>query len=175
MRGGRLLTLWALLAVVLLPGVATVLIPFGFVSRGLGVVPPNLGALEITALGIGGAGLALLSTCVWMFLREGRGTLAPIDPPQRMVVTGPYRVVRNPMYLGVVMTVAAEAVLFRSLALAAYAAALLVAFHLFVILYEEPNLRRKFGRPYTDYAEAVPRWAPRLPFLRDERQSPSGS
>jgi len=93
----------------------------------------------------------------------GRGTLAPVDPPTRLVVRGPYRYVRNPMYLGVLCILTGEAWLFASSALLIYAAAVLACFYSFVVLYEEPALRRKFGESYEQYARTVHRWWPRRP------------
>jgi len=93
---------------------------------------------------------------------EQEGTPAPIDEPRRLVTADLYERVRNPMYVGVLLVLVGEVVLFASLVLLAYAVAVWLAFHLFVVGYEEPHLRRKFGREYVDYCERVPRWLPRL-------------
>jgi protein-S-isoprenylcysteine O-methyltransferase Ste14 len=108
-----------------------------------------------------GAGVALLATCVWEFARTGRGTLAPVDPPRTLVVRGVYRYVRNPMYLGVATIVLGEALVAGSGALFGYCAAFVVAANLFVIGYEEPTLRRRFGAAYDQYIRQVGRWLPR--------------
>jgi protein-S-isoprenylcysteine O-methyltransferase Ste14 len=160
-RAPRFLPLRAVLAVLVLPGVAAVLVPAVILSSGLGVAPKALGGWELAALAVGGIAVFLLGSCVWIFFRTGGGTLAPVDPPRRMVVAGAYRFSRNPMYLGVVVLAAAEALFYRSWALAVYAAILLLVFHLFVVFYEEPALRRRFGKSYVDYVEGVPRWMPR--------------
>ena len=84
----------------------------------------------------------------------------PIDPPRRLIVQGPHRVVRNPMYLAVLSLVVGWAVLFRSLAILGYGAGLALAFHLFVLLVEEPTLQRQFGEDYRRYCAEVRRWVP---------------
>ena len=110
------------------------------------------------ALGIGGA--ILTTWCVAAFLTEGRGTPAPFDPPREFVASGPYRHVRNPMYLG-----GFAVLLGAGLASASPAIVLLAGFfwflaHLFVVLYEEPALERRFGETYVSYNAAVSRWLP---------------
>jgi protein-S-isoprenylcysteine O-methyltransferase Ste14 len=85
----------------------------------------------------------------------------PLDPPKRLVVRGPYRFVRNPMYLGAVTALAGAALYHGSLALAAYAAVFLLLMHVFVCGYEEPTLRRMFGADYERYCASVRRWWPR--------------
>jgi protein-S-isoprenylcysteine O-methyltransferase Ste14 len=105
-------------------------------------------------------GAALLLYCILEFAWFGLGTLAPIDPPRNLVVRGPYRYVRNPMYLGVLLVLASETVAFRSRFLPRYALAFLVFVNLFVRYYEEPTLLRKFGDSYKQYCAMVPRWFP---------------
>jgi protein-S-isoprenylcysteine O-methyltransferase Ste14 len=92
----------------------------------------------------------------------GKGTPAPFDPPRRLVVRGPYRFVRNPMYLGGALTLAGAALFYRSLFLLGYDCIFLLAFSLFVLFYEEPTLRRTFGPDYEAYCHRVARWLPRL-------------
>lgn len=107
-------------------------------------------------------GLGMLLWCALDFVRRGRGTPAPIDPPRELVATGLYRFVRNPMYLGALFVLLGHAALFSSLGLLLYAGAVFLAFHLFVVLYEEPRLARRFGERYHRYRRRVPRWLPRL-------------
>jgi len=95
----------------------------------------------------------------------GGGTPATFDPPRALVATGPYRWVRNPMYLGALLLLVGEAVLFDASVLFRYAAGFAVVTHLFVVLYDEPTLRRKFGDSYDRYRATVPRWIPRRPVL----------
>ncbi|HEV8264802.1 MAG TPA: isoprenylcysteine carboxylmethyltransferase family protein [Gemmatimonadales bacterium] len=106
-------------------------------------------------------GAVLLGTCIWEFARAGRGTLSPVDPPRELVVRGLYRYVRNPMYLSVTLIVLGELLLTRSRPLLVYWAVWFVAVNLFVIGYEEPTLRRRFGAAYERYTQEVGRWLPR--------------
>jgi protein-S-isoprenylcysteine O-methyltransferase Ste14 len=107
-------------------------------------------------------GVAVYFKCAWDFASTGKGTPAPIDPPKRLVARGLYRLVRNPMYVGVLITLVGEAWLFSSWALLAYAAIVITWQHLFVVFYEEPALKRKFGESYSDYLARTPRWIPRI-------------
>ncbi len=109
-----------------------------------------------------GLGVPLLGDALVRFVRQGRGTPAPVAPPARLVATGPYRYVRNPMYLGVVAMILGQALLLGSRAVLVYGGCAALAFHLFVVLYEEPNLARRFGAEYTAYCRQVRRWLPRL-------------
>lgn len=102
----------------------------------------------------------------WSFLTfvfRGRGTPAPFDPPRNLVVEGPYRYVRNPMYLGAALSLGGAALLYGSPWLAAYLGVFLTWAHLFVIGYEEPHLRRTFGDDYVAYEARVRRWLPARP------------
>ena len=154
-----MLFLRALLAFLILPGNLAYLIPIllGRETRGAPAVWQWLGALPLLA------GSAILLWCVRDFAVRGRGTLAPVDPPKLLVASGLYRWVRNPMYVGVVCTLIGHAVWFASGALWIYAACVFFGFHLFVTLYEEPNLTELFGDSYRRYRASVPRWIPRHP------------
>lgn len=114
------------------------------------------------------AGLVSLLDSFARFALEGRGTPAPVAAPERLVVTGLYRHVRNPMYVCVLSLVAGQGLLFGSVALIRYAIVLALGFSAFVILYEEPTLRERFGREYLTYCAAVPRFWPRLKPWRPE-------
>ena len=120
--------------------------------------PASFGALQVVGLALGLAGLALAFACVVAFAFVGRGTPAPFDPPRRLVVRGPYRAVRNPMYLGAWLYLVGFALFYRSTGAALYALAFLIVMHTFVVFYEEPALRRTFGRDYETYCERVGRW-----------------
>jgi len=109
-------------------------------------------------------GFAVALRCVWDFGWTGRGTPAPVAPPQRLVVVGFYRYVRNPMYLGFAAGWIGLWIVFGHAdpRLIAWVAAVALGIHLFVLLYEEPALRRKFGADYGEYRHNVRRWWPRL-------------
>jgi protein-S-isoprenylcysteine O-methyltransferase Ste14 len=109
-------------------------------------------------------GFAVALRCVWDFGWTGRGTPVPIAPPQRLVVVGFYRYVRNPMYVGFAVGWIGLWIVFGHANLYAILATLAVALgiHLFVMFYEEPTLRRKFGADYEEYCRNVNRWLPRL-------------
>jgi protein-S-isoprenylcysteine O-methyltransferase Ste14 len=107
-------------------------------------------------------GLAGLVESFGRFAIHGRGTPAPVMPPTRLVVTGLYRYVRNPMYVAVLWIVVGQALFFGSRELLAYAALFWVTVHVWVLVYEEPALRARFGADYAAYCAAVRRWWPRL-------------
>jgi len=100
--------------------------------------------------------------CVKDFVLRGRGTPAPFDPPARLVVQGLYRYVRNPMYVGLFLVLVGEAMFYASLFVLLYALLFVAAAHIFIIFYEEPTLKRKFGESYGQYIKSVPRWLPRM-------------
>jgi protein-S-isoprenylcysteine O-methyltransferase Ste14 len=105
-------------------------------------------------------GASIYLWCAWDFTFAGRGTPAPIDPPKELVVRGLYRYVRNPMYVGVVSILFGEALFFESRILFEYAVIVFIFFYLFVVLYEEPILMKKFGESYRNYCRVIPRWIP---------------
>jgi protein-S-isoprenylcysteine O-methyltransferase Ste14 len=122
--------------------------------------PTAMGLPQVAGMVLGALGAALAVWCVLAFAVVGKGTPAPFDPPRRLVVRGPYRLVRNPMYLGAGVALAAAALFYLSAALLAFTAAFFLACHLFVIGYEEPTLRRTFGEHYDAYCARVGRWWP---------------
>jgi protein-S-isoprenylcysteine O-methyltransferase Ste14 len=103
----------------------------------------------------------LALACILTFVFAGKGTPAPFDPPRRLVVRGPYRFVRNPMYLGAGLALTGAALFYQSIPMAGYAGAFLLITHFFVILYEEPTLRRTFGTDYAAYCRQTGRWWPK--------------
>lgn len=115
-------------------------------------------ALTIAALGVG----AYLH-CVWLFMRRGRGTPFPLDPPRHLVRRGLYAWVRNPIYLGILLIVAAEALFLRSVDVLLYWVCLACFLQVFVRIHEERDLAMRFGAMYEDYRREVPRWFPRPP------------
>jgi protein-S-isoprenylcysteine O-methyltransferase Ste14 len=108
-------------------------------------------------------GASIYLWCACDFAVKGLGTPAPTDAPRVLVVQGLYRFTRNPMYLGVAAMIAGQAGYYRSASIGIYLLIVLLAFHTFVRLYEEPTLRRLFGEQYELYCRTVPRWLPRLP------------
>jgi protein-S-isoprenylcysteine O-methyltransferase Ste14 len=122
--------------------------------------PASFGVWQALGLGLGLAGAALAFACIVAFVFLGRGTPAPFDPPRRLVARGPYRFIRNPMYLGAALFLVGFALFYQSTGAAIYAAAFCVVAHLFVVLYEEPTLRRTFGHDYDEYCQMVGRWWP---------------
>ena len=107
-------------------------------------------------------GWLVLLWCARDFAVRGRGTPAPYDPPQRLVVDGLYRFVRNPMYVAVVTSVLGQAAMYGSTAVVWYAAIVALGFHLRVVLFEEPKLTELFGGSFEEYVARVPRWLPRV-------------
>jgi protein-S-isoprenylcysteine O-methyltransferase Ste14 len=125
-------------------------------------VPQESLGWRIVAVMLIGVGLVPLGESIVRFIRVGRGTLSPTHPTERLVVSGLYRYVRNPMYVGVLMLIAGQALLFWSRALWAYFGYVAIGFQLFVLVYEEPTLRRKYGDDYEEFCRNVRRWVPRL-------------
>jgi protein-S-isoprenylcysteine O-methyltransferase Ste14 len=108
-------------------------------------------------------GAALGATCIAAFAIKGRGTAAPFDPPREFVVTGPYRFVRNPMYVGAVATLLGTGLALGSLSIVCLSLAFFAIAHVFVLLFEEPDLARRFGASYLAYKATVRRWLPGRP------------
>jgi protein-S-isoprenylcysteine O-methyltransferase Ste14 len=122
--------------------------------------PVSLGPAQIAGVVVGASGAVLALWCIVTFIVIGRGTPAPFDPPRRLVVVGPYRWVRNPMYIGAALALSGAALFYGSWALLGYCAAFLFVMYLFVVVYEEPALRATFGDAYVHYCERVGRWWP---------------
>jgi protein-S-isoprenylcysteine O-methyltransferase Ste14 len=155
------LALRSLFWTVLFPGVVAGYVPWRFF--GVGRSPLEWSRpLTLAGLLVAAAGAMLLGACIVEFARRGRGTLSPADPPRRLVVTGLYRFVRNPMYLAVTAILLGEVAVTRSASLAIYWAVWFAIVNLFVIAYEEPALRRQFGPEFEKYARRVGRWVPSL-------------
>jgi protein-S-isoprenylcysteine O-methyltransferase Ste14 len=153
--------LGTLLFVPLGPGTVIGLVPW-FLSRWR-QREPLFGGEPSRWLGVGLflVGLPLLGDAVARFVMQGRGTPAPVAPPRQLVVTGLYRYVRNPMYLGVLSMILGQALVLGSRAILAYGLCVALASHLFVVLYEERTLRKRFGAEYEAYCKEVHRWLPR--------------
>ncbi|MPR36296.1 methyltransferase family protein [Salmonirosea aquatica] len=103
-------------------------------------------------------GFVLTLVCIVHFAIHGRGTLSPADPTKQLVIAGPYRFSRNPMYLGVMMLLLGESIFFQSIALGMYSLVIFLSFYIFVTNFEEPRLRKDFGNDYDEYCRKVHRW-----------------
>ena len=142
------------------PGILLVLVPWSVTGFRLPADQPwwQVAGCVVAIVG----GLMPLLESVWRFVAVGRGTLVPAVPTEHLVVSGLYAYVRNPMYMGVLTVIAAEAALFRSSSLLVELAAAWIGFELFVRFFEEPKLARTFGEEYEAYRRNVRRWVPRL-------------
>lgn len=165
-------------ALLLLPGTVLVLIPALIVlatqdSRfAAAPAAPASGGFWL-ALVCAGAGVALAAWTVTLFLRFGEGTPAPWEPPQRLVIRGPYRYVRNPMITGVLLVLLAESLLLQSWPLATWMALFFAGNAIYFPWVEEKGLQRRFGDAYTRYRRHVPRWIPRLrPYRPESAEGP---
>ncbi len=142
------------------PGTVTVFIPYWLLTSRTTSSVLDLGLFRYSGLLFIGIGVALYFWCLWHFTFSGRGTPAPIAPTETLVVQGPFRWVRNPIYVAVVAILLGEALFFEEHLLFVYAVAVFVVFHLFTRLYEEPTLRQQFGDEYEAYCKSVSRWFP---------------
>jgi len=155
-----------LLAIALLPFTVAVIVPV-WIARRYGIVPtvghsPGEIAVQLAGVVVLGVGLALFIGSVRRFATEGKGTLAPWDPPRAFVVHGPYRFVRNPMISGVIFLLLGEALVLLSPPHGVWAAAFFVLNLVYIPLIEEPQLEQRFGEPYREYRRHVRRFVPRL-------------
>jgi protein-S-isoprenylcysteine O-methyltransferase Ste14 len=144
---------------VVVPGAGGVYVPWLILRRQDGFPAPA--AWYAVPLIVAGVGLYL--ACVRVFAVVGRGTPGLWDAPRQVVAAGPYRWVRNPIYIAALLIVSGEAWLFGSVAVLLYAGGLAAAFHLLIVGYEEPRLRARFGEQYEAYQGAVSRWIPHRP------------
>lgn len=141
----------------ILPLTVLVLVPLA-IEDSFRLAPPWLslaGGLVLLA------GLGMFVLTLRLFVRTGKGTLAPWDPTRRLVTSGPYAYVRNPMISTVLCTLVGEALLFASRPIGIWAALFFLINNLYFVLSEEPGLRKRFGAEYEDYRKHVPRWIPR--------------
>lgn len=157
-----MLALKTILLAIFVPGVFLFYIPLKILHSPINI-GVNLFFLRYCAPFFWVIGAFLSLWCVWVFFSKGKGTPAPIDPPENLVVSGPYRYSRNPMYTGILSILFGHIIWFESFSLTMYFSALWVMFHLFIVNYEEPHLTEKFGESYKNYLKRVPRWIPRIP------------
>lgn len=154
-------------AIVALPGMVLVVIP-GLILWSTRAVQIGWGLPPLPAWGLGvlglvfiGGGVALMARTIGLFAARGQGTLAPWDPPRRLVVQGVYRHVRNPMISGVLSVLLGESLLLGSGPLFAWFLIVAGINALYIPLLEEPQLVERFGDDYRQYQVHVPRWLPR--------------
>jgi protein-S-isoprenylcysteine O-methyltransferase Ste14 len=145
--------------ILLFPGLLMVILPIWLIGRDSALF--SFGVLRWLAVPLWLAGAVVGLWCAWDITTKGRGAPIPIDPPRELVVSGLYRHVRNPIYLGALAIYVGYAFWHPSPALLACLPLLAVSAHLFVVLYEEPSLRKRFGPAYEAYCRSVPRWVPR--------------
>ena len=157
----------------LAPATVAGLVPWWLTGWRLGQPLAEWAPLRIVGALLVVAGTSALVHAFVRFVVEGLGTPAPVAPTERLVVGGLYRHVRNPMYLAVVAAIVGQALLLWQAVLVPYAAVVSVAFVVFVLGYEQPNLERRFGSQYDAYRRAVPAWWPRLrPWRPGDEQRP---
>lgn len=149
----------SLLFLILVADLGAGYIPFALLPSGPHVETGLFAYLAVPLWLLGGA---TIFRCFSVFTFKGRGTPNPIDPPKELVTTGFYHYVRNPIYLGVLTILIGHFLWFKAIWMLAYAVVVFLAFHLFVILYEEPTLKQKFGAAYEKYCKSVPRWIPKI-------------
>ncbi len=142
------------------PGFGVVYIPFWITRFRVPAAEPW--GQMVLAFAIIAIGMVPALESAGRFVAVGRGTLIPVVPTEHLVVSGLYRFVRNPMYFGVLTAVAGEVLLFESRSMVVYLALLGLLFNLFIRLYEEPTLARRYGEQYAAYKRNVRRWLPRL-------------
>jgi protein-S-isoprenylcysteine O-methyltransferase Ste14 len=140
-------------------GIFALYIPLALLRTGPRI---DFGIISFLAIPLWLIGGLIVLWCFWNFTFQGRGTPLPSDPPRELVITGPYRYVRNPIYMGVFAIFFGHFLWFAYWALFIYTVLAFIGAHIFVVLYEEPTLKRKFGESYENYLQHVPRWLPRL-------------
>jgi protein-S-isoprenylcysteine O-methyltransferase Ste14 len=144
---------------VLVPGTVTVFLPYYILDRSVSEIG-TWGPLQLVAAAVLVVGAVIYFRCLWDFVLEGRGLPSPLDHPKRLVVGGLYRYVRNPMYVGVLLVLAGEVLLLRSMVLLWYALVWLGIAHVNILVYEERYLQFRFGDSYDAYRKKVRRWIP---------------
>lgn len=150
-------------ATIIVPGLACVLGAYFILRAFHQWLVPGLGFLQVLAIPTALGGAWMVHWVSVAFVRSGKGTPIPLDPPERFVVHGLYRHVGNPMCVGALLLIPAEVVCFTSLQLVVYMAALWLSLDAFILAVEEPQLKRRFGGSYLAYLREVPWWIPRLP------------
>jgi protein-S-isoprenylcysteine O-methyltransferase Ste14 len=158
-----MLSLKTTVATIVVPGTACILVPYYILKASHVSLTPTIGLGQIFACLIMACGLFMILWVSTAFVRKGQGTPIPINPPTRLIIQGLYRYVRNPMYVGAILVVLSEVIYFHSGWLVVYAVGLWAALHTALVIFEEPQLRHRFGVEYEQYLSAVPRWIPKIP------------
>lgn len=147
---------------VIAPGIVAGYVPWRICNWHVASPLLGISVLRIVGIFLILAGLPVLLESFVRFALKGLGTPAPVFPTKHLVVSGLYRYVRNPMYVAVLTLIFGQGLFFGSVRVLEYGLAVWLAFHLFVLFYEEPTLRRTFGAEYQEFCTHVPRWIPRL-------------
>ena len=155
----QMTTLKSLLYLIFEAGLFALYIPLAFLHTGSRI---EMGVISFLAVPLWLIGALMVLWCFWDFTFEGHGTPAPMDPPKELVITGFYRYVRNPIYVGALLIFLGHFLWFGYLALLIYTVSTFMGVHAFVVWYEEPTLRKKFGAAYEAYCQQIPRWIPKL-------------
>ena len=155
---------------VIAPGIVAGYVPWRICRWHLAA--PLLGSSSLRLVGVLliTAGASVLLDSFVRFALQGLGTPAPIFPTRHLVVSGLYRYVRNPMYVAVVSLILGQGLFFGSVRVLEYGIAVWVGFYLFVLIYEEPTLRKSYGPEYEEFCASVPRWIPNLRPWRRNRE-----
>ena len=156
-----MIALKTILFSVFIPGTVVGVIPYLIITHTPRILIFNQRILTYAGLVLILAGLMIFFICARSFVIRGKGTPAPVDPPKFLVTSGPFKVVRNPMYCSGVLILTGEFLISGSASILLYLFFIWLMFHLFIVLYEEPHLRKVFGEPYEEYCREVPRWMPR--------------
>ncbi len=149
----------SLLFLVVVAGLDAGYVPFALLPR---VPQVETGPFAYLAFPLWFIGGATILWCFADFALKGHGTPNPIDPPKELVATGLYRYVRNPIYLGVLTIIVGHFFWFKTIWMLAYAVVVFLVCYLFVVFYEEPTLKEKFGATYENYCNSIPRWIPKI-------------
>ncbi|MGD9187207.1 MAG: isoprenylcysteine carboxylmethyltransferase family protein [Desulfobacteraceae bacterium] len=164
-------TIKSIIFIIVLPGAVMVYAPYYLLSLNIELFFPDINVFRFIGLIPISIGAAIILWCLWDFIYSGKGTPAPIDPPKNLVVKGLYRLTRNPMYVGVLFVLFGEILLFESTVLIIYSFFVWILFNSFVVFYEEPTLKDKFGHSYEQYIDLVPRWLPDINLLIETLKS----
>jgi len=153
-----LLLLRNLIFTILKPGIVIILIPFMIIRDKLDRIIQPLQFYHYVGIYVFLIGIIIMLHCIIKFTFEGRGTLSPIEPTQRLVISGLYSFSRNPMYIGAILILSGEAIFFHSTSLCLYSIIIFLIFNIIIFLIEEPRLRNDFDKEYRRYCQNVRRW-----------------